>query len=119
MKKPEANRAVRRFGARLLVGAIIRVGTAATAQSERAEYRIEKLSLLCKRGSATECTRENVAKQRNDRHPRPGSTLAELCHVGKLRTAVNGVKPNAELRSEVAYNECRHRNTLQFGGTHE
>jgi len=38
---------------------------------------------------------------------------------GSYWTAVNGVKPNAELRSEAAYNECRHRNTLQFGGTHE
>ena len=85
MSQPEANRAVRRLGARPLVGAIVRVGAAATAQGERAEYRIDNLSLFCKRGSATECARENVAQQRNDRHPRPvRSTLAELSHVGKL-----------------------------------
>jgi hypothetical protein len=82
VSQPEANRAVRRLGARLLVGAIIRVGAAAAAQGERAQYRIDNLSLFCKRGSATECARENVAQQRNDRHPRPmRSTLAELPHV--------------------------------------
>ena len=120
MSEPKANGAVRRLGAGWLVGAIIRVNAAAAAQGERAEYRIDNFRLLCKRGSATKRTRENVAKQSNDRHPRPVcSTLAELSHVGKLRTAVNGVKPNTELRREVTYTERRHRNTLQFGGTPE
>ena len=73
---------MRRLGAGLLVGAIIRVGAAAAAQGERAEYRIDNLSLFCKRGSATECTRENVAQQRNDCHARPlRSTLAERSHL--------------------------------------
>jgi hypothetical protein len=82
VSQPEANRAARRLGARLLVGAVIRVGAAAAAQGERAEYRIDNLSPFCKRGSATECTREDVAEQSNDCHARPlRSTLAERSHV--------------------------------------
>jgi hypothetical protein len=82
VSQPEANRAVRPLRARLLVGAIIRVGTTAAAQGERAEYRIDNLNPFCKRRSATKRTRENVAEESNDRHPRPvRSTLAELPHV--------------------------------------
>jgi hypothetical protein len=82
VSQPEANRAMRRLGTQRLVVAITRRVGAAAAQGERAEYRIDNLSLFCKRGSATECARENVAQQRNDRHPRPvRSTLAELPHV--------------------------------------
>ena len=82
MSEPEANRTVRRLGARWLLVAIIRVDTAAAAQGERAEHRVDNFSLFCKRGSATKRTRENVAEESNDRHPRPvRSTLAELPHV--------------------------------------
>ena len=102
MCQTKANRAVLRLGARLPVGAIIRVGAAAAAQGECAEYRVDNLSLLCKRRSATECARENVAQQSNDRHPRPvRSTLAELPHlVGTLWARAITVKLSAEAAGE-------------------